>query len=75
MSAIRIAGSGYTHTQDTPNTVWIVEHKLGRTPLLEAYALYQGVEQKILPRKVIHVSDDVARIEFSVALTGRVRAL
>jgi hypothetical protein len=76
MASVRLVGQGgYTHTQQTPSTMWLVEHNLGRVPLLEVFVNHQGILQKIQPKSIEQQSGNITKIHFSVPMTGNVRAL
>lgn len=63
----------YTHTQAIAASTWNVTHNLGHPPVVDVWVDYQGEQQKILPRQIIHVNLNEMQIVFSVARTGQAR--
>lgn len=75
MASVKLLGSTYKHTQATPNTLWEINHKLGRTVVLDCYVWFQGSLQKIMPLKVEKITDDLTHIQFSTAFSGEARVI
>jgi hypothetical protein len=63
----------YEHTQETPSTIWTVNHNLGGKPAFDVMVDFNGGRQKAFPLKAQHVDDDLLLIEFTVAQSGYVR--
>ncbi len=57
----------YQHDQDVPADEWIIEHNLGKRPAVTVVDS-GGTEWQV---EVQHVSDDVCRIYFDNAFTGK----
>ncbi len=61
--------AGFTYTQNTPSSTWIINHGLGYKPIVSIYTLGgQEIEADIL-----HTSDNQTQIFFSVPTTGIAR--
>lgn len=75
MASVKLLGSSYKHEQNTPSALWVINHRLGRTALVDCYVSFQGSLRKIIPADVIRISDDVTHVEFSIPFTGEARAI
>lgn len=58
------------HTQAVPSTTWVINHNLGRQPLVDVYIDYNGSVQKVSPLSIVHTTDNQLTITFSTARTG-----
>lgn len=67
------AGAGYLHVQDTPSTVWIVQHNLNLAdgPLVQV----RTVDGHVLFPEIVHVDANTLHVNLQPALAGTVRCL
>lgn len=63
----------YTHVQASPATTWSINHNLGCKPTFDVSLDENGGGVKAYPASVIHVTDNILQMTFSVARTGSVR--
>lgn len=59
-------GLGYTHNQAVPNTIWLINHNLGRFP---SVTIVDSASAQVFG-DTIYISDSVIRLEFSAAFSG-----
>lgn len=62
-----------TINQQTPSSVWTVEHNLNCKPIVEVIVENQGVLEKIYPETIKHIDDNTVAIIFSTPRSGVVR--
>jgi hypothetical protein len=60
----------YTHVQDTPDTLWTINHKLGIYPIVDCYVTDNGVNQKILPSAITFVDLNTCTVTFTAPIAG-----
>lgn len=71
MATLTTASGGYSHTQDTPATSWVIAHNIGtNAPIVDCFVDVEGTPTKIIPSDVVVTSDKVVTIEFSTPQTG-----
>jgi hypothetical protein len=62
---------GYTHYQNEPSNLWVINHNLNVTPAVQVYVVHGGYEHRALPKEVIVVDPNNVRIEFTEDEIGR----
>jgi hypothetical protein len=60
-------GAGHEHLQSSASAEWVVNHNLGRPPIVEVQTL-GGVT---VEAQVVHVSDNQFRVYFNQPQTGK----
>jgi hypothetical protein len=65
----------YKHLQDTPSDVWLINHGLDGTPVLDVIIEENGVRQKILVNKVTFIDANSLEIRFSRPRVGSARLI
>lgn len=63
--------TAYVHTQGSPDTVWTINHNLGRKPQVETFSV-GGVQ---MFGDVINVDDNQTTVTFNTALAGTARLI
>lgn len=63
------AGSGYNHTQSSPNTTWTISHNLGIRPSVETFSV-GGV---LMWGDIVHLDLNTTQVTFATALSGYAR--
>lgn len=62
---------GYRHTQDTPSTTWVVNHKLGLDqPIIDVFVDDNGTTTRILPVTVVVTDENNVTLTFTNAIAG-----
>jgi hypothetical protein len=59
----------YTHSQDSPNSVWTVTHNKGSTKFV--YNAYDSTSGVMLPDSVISVDSNTIQVTFKIPITGK----
>ena len=65
----------HIHSQTSSAQTWTINHNLGIKPTSDVSILSEGVMTKILPAKVVHVTDNSMLIEFSFPCQGVARLI
>jgi hypothetical protein len=67
----------YSYSQNTPATVWNVQHNLGKTPIIEVLINNpdSGHLEKAIPGEIKIITENLIRVTFSVAFSGKVRVI
>lgn len=67
----------YNHDQINPATTWVVDHNLGKTPIVEVLINNpeNGVLEKAIPEQIQVITEKRLHVVFSSALTGKVRVV
>ncbi len=60
----------YRHEQTTAATTWTITHNLGVYPIVDAWTMYEGDLQKILPAQVNYVDENTCTLVFTVPISG-----
>lgn len=68
-----MAAQTYQHNQSTPSALWEITHNLGVYPIVDVYVNIDGNMEKILPKDIIRINDNVVNIEFSSPFAGVAR--
>lgn len=63
----------YNHVQAAPAATWTITHNLGCKPTFDVAVDFEGTSVKAYPSGVVHVTDNLLQLSFSVARTGSVR--
>lgn len=63
--------TAYVHTQGSPDTVWTINHNLGRQPQVETFSV-GGVQ---MFGDVLNVDDNQTTVTFATALAGTARLI
>lgn len=63
--------TAYVHDQSSPDTVWTINHNLGRLPQVESFSV-GGVQ---MFGDVLHVNTNQTTITFATALGGTARLI
>ena len=61
---------GYDHVQSEAAAIWTINHNLGGYPIADAYVLYDGDLQRIIPAAVTYVNENTCTMTFSIPRTG-----
>lgn len=61
---------GYDHEQAVASTAWTINHNLGGYPIADAYVMYEGDMQRILPSAVTYVDENTCTLTFAIARAG-----
>ena len=62
--------TGYDHVQAIASTVWTINHNLGGYPIADAYVMYEGDLQRILPSAVTYVDENTCTMTFVTPRAG-----
>ena len=60
----------YQHIQDTPASVWTVQHNLHDYPIIDVFVDEAGIMTKIIPAEITYIDGVTATITFSFAIAG-----
>lgn len=63
-------GGYYEHVQTEPATTWTIKHGLKDHPIADAYVIYEGDLQRIIPSAITYVDLDTCILTFSVPQSG-----
>ena len=55
--------------QETPSDVWVIKHACGY-PAVDVYFNEPGESSKMIPQKVVYISDSVLEIRFTRPFSG-----
>jgi hypothetical protein len=60
------SGEVYNHTQSSPDTLWTINHNLGRRPVVEL----RTVGGVVMVGNITHVSTNQVQVSFATAIAG-----
>lgn len=60
------SGGGYEYTQGSPATLWVINHNLGRYPVVDTYT----VGGQMMDGAVLNTSVNQTQVSFSTAVAG-----
>ena len=66
----RRISTGYDHVQTIAAAVWTINHNLGSYPIADAYIMYDGDLQRILPSAVTYVDGNTCTMTFTTPRAG-----
>lgn len=69
-SLIRRLPRVVTFEQETAASTWTVTHNFGGYPAIDVYIMYEGALNKIIPRGITYVNENVVEVNFSSAYAG-----
>jgi hypothetical protein len=62
----------YTHGQETPSSMWTIEHNLGAYPIVDVWLdAGSGQYKKVIPESVNYVNGTTCTVGFSMPQSGK----
>jgi len=59
----------FLFVQDTPASIWTIKHACGY-PIVDIYISQNGVNEKMIPKEIVYVSDSLVEVHFTKPFAG-----